>query len=159
MVYLPQGHVTTHTMPFPPPLRLPGNSHLSTWGRTWSTSAAPLELSQSLPASSEIFGSATSPSTSVLSALLFKAWLYSWGRTFSFLPASSELPSWKRRPATSRPPSLCRRDRGKGCRRHSTSGWTERPTSLLGIWSLESLRKGDLLRICLRTSQLYLRIS
>lgn len=77
------------------------------------------------------------------------------GRTFSFLSAPSELPPWKRRPTTLWLLSLCRWDLRKGYCRHSMTGWKEQLIFSLGTWILESLRKENLLRICLWTFQLY----
>ena len=78
------------------------------------------------------------------------------GRTFSFLSASGELPSWKRRPAKSQLPSPDRRGLRKGCCLQSTSGWREPVLFVLGTCLRENLRKENLLRIRLSTSQPHL---
>lgn len=78
------------------------------------------------------------------------------GRMFSFLSASGELPSWKRRPTESQLPSPDRRGLRKGCCLHSMSGWKEQLLFVLGTCLRESLRKENWLRICLSTSQPHL---
>lgn len=76
-------------------------------------------------------------------------------RALSCLSASSELPSWKKRPTMSPLLSLCRQDLRKDYCLHSMSRWKEQLIFLLWTLLLENLRQEDLLRICFNTCQLY----